>query len=598
MASSYTRQSASQIASGQQSNLSAPYNNEFNQLEAAFSGASGHDHSGGSGLGPTLTRTALNSFGSNTGLVAVTSSTVFTARTITGTANQITVTNGDGVAGNPTLSLPSALTFTGLTITGGTLSGVAINTASTLDASVIGGITPAAGSFTSLTASTTLAVTGAATLNSTLGVTGAITGSSTVTATKFIPTSSSAPTNGLYLPSANSVGLSTNSTVGLSIDSSQNTTLAANVNIGGNIAVNTNKFTVTGASGNTVIGGTLAVTGAATLSSTISASNLTGSNTGDQTITLTGNVTGSGTGSFTTTIAASAVTNAMLAGSIAASKLVGSDIATVGTITSGVWNAGALTSSGAVTGTTHIPTGSVAPTNGFYIPSTNTPGISASGNLVATFASGGPSAAWVKLVSSSPAVLADGSATDIALALQSKGAGNIYVYSHTGSSLLADFIPVVSAVNYLTFAAGSVNQNVAIGCDGSNTDIDLALSAKGAGNVRTGSSGSKQIFCLNTAKVWVAFTSVPSITSNHNVTSITKNSTGDYTVNFTSNLTDANYSISGCCTTNGQGNLVVKAASAGGSASLKSTSQCNVFTINGAGTKYDPGEVYVQIFGN
>lgn len=46
-----------------------------------------------------------------------------------------------------------------------------------------------------------------------------------------------------------------------------------------------------------------------------------GTNTGDQTITLTGDVTGSGTGSFAATIANSAVTNAMLAGSIAISKL-------------------------------------------------------------------------------------------------------------------------------------------------------------------------------------------------------------------------------------------------------------------------------------
>ena len=43
----------------------------------------------------------------------------FTQRTITGTTNQVTVTNGDGVSGNPTLSLPSAITTPGsLTITG------------------------------------------------------------------------------------------------------------------------------------------------------------------------------------------------------------------------------------------------------------------------------------------------------------------------------------------------------------------------------------------------------------------------------------------------------------------------------------------------
>jgi hypothetical protein len=56
------------------------------------------------------------------------------------------------------------------------------------------------------------------------------------------------------------------------------------------------------------------------------------------------------------------ILNADLAGSIAASKLVGSDIATVGTITSGTWNAGAVTSSGALTLTTKASINSVSGT--------------------------------------------------------------------------------------------------------------------------------------------------------------------------------------------------------------------------------------------
>lgn len=47
---------------------------------------------------------------------------VLTARTLTGTANEITVTAGDFSA-TPTLSLPAALTFTGKTVTGGTITG-------------------------------------------------------------------------------------------------------------------------------------------------------------------------------------------------------------------------------------------------------------------------------------------------------------------------------------------------------------------------------------------------------------------------------------------------------------------------------------------
>jgi hypothetical protein len=48
---------------------------------------------------------ALEGLG-GTGLAARTGADAWAQRTITGTANQVTVTNGDGVAGNPTLSLP------------------------------------------------------------------------------------------------------------------------------------------------------------------------------------------------------------------------------------------------------------------------------------------------------------------------------------------------------------------------------------------------------------------------------------------------------------------------------------------------------------
>lgn len=65
--------------------------------------------------------------------------------------------------------------------------------------------------------------------------------------------------------------------------------------------------------------------------------NLSGSWTCAQAPALTGNVT-TPAGSCATTIAALAVTNGMLAGSIAAAKLVGTDIATLGTITTGAWN--------------------------------------------------------------------------------------------------------------------------------------------------------------------------------------------------------------------------------------------------------------------
>lgn len=72
-------------------------------------------------LDPTIV--ALAAFNTN-GLLTQIAADTFVGRTITGTANEITAANGSGVAGNPTLSLPTALTFTGKTITGGTYAAV------------------------------------------------------------------------------------------------------------------------------------------------------------------------------------------------------------------------------------------------------------------------------------------------------------------------------------------------------------------------------------------------------------------------------------------------------------------------------------------
>lgn len=54
------------------------------------------------------TLTSLAAYSTN-GLLTQTSADTFTGRTITGTSNEISVSNGDGVSGNPTLSLPATI---------------------------------------------------------------------------------------------------------------------------------------------------------------------------------------------------------------------------------------------------------------------------------------------------------------------------------------------------------------------------------------------------------------------------------------------------------------------------------------------------------
>lgn len=60
------------------------------------------------------TLTALAAYNTN-GILAQTAADTFAGRTITGTSNEISVSNGDGVAGNPTLSLPATIDLGGKT---------------------------------------------------------------------------------------------------------------------------------------------------------------------------------------------------------------------------------------------------------------------------------------------------------------------------------------------------------------------------------------------------------------------------------------------------------------------------------------------------
>jgi hypothetical protein len=106
------------------------------------------------------------------------------------------------------------------------------------------------------------------------------------------------------------------------------------------------------------------------------------------------------------------------------------------------------------------------------------------------------------------------------------------------------------------------------------------------------------------AKAWVNFngTGTVAIRAAFNVTSITDNGTGDYTVTFTTALVDANYclSLSGVNTTATTSNTSVGVGLTGGSntdnVQLKSTSQVRIFQKTGGGTFVDSQELSVAVF--
>ena len=69
-----------------------------------------------------------------------------------------------------------------------------------------------------------------------------------------------------------------------------------------------------------------------------------------------------------------------------------------------------------------------------------------------------------------------------------------------------------------------------------------------------GTNSTSSTNCIQgSAKAWVNFNGVTTATvrSSFNVSSVTRNGTGDYTVNFTTAMSDANYSIAGSGSTPG-----------------------------------------------
>ena len=75
--------------------------------------------------------------------------------------------------------------------------------------------------------------------------------------------------------------------------------------------------------------------------------------------------------------------------------------------------------------------------------------------------------------------------------------------------------------------------------------VGLTQTADGSGIVKLQSNG-----VTTNALAWVNFngtTSPGTIRSQYNVSSVTKNGTGEYTLNFTNAMTDANYALVGTC---------------------------------------------------
>lgn len=260
------------------------------------------------------------------GLIVKTADGLVESRVLQGTTNRVTVTNGDGVAGNPVVDISAAYAGQATIATLGTV---------------------------------TLGAWQATPVGIAFGGSGQVTANAALNA--FLPTQSGHAGEALFTNGTDTawgtVALGTVTSVGVT----------------GNNGIGVSGSPITSSGTITLSLGAITPSSVAA-SGTVSGSNLSGTNTGDQTITLTGDVTGSGTGSFAATLATvnsnvgsfgsstaiptltvnakglitAVSTNAVVApagtltGTTLAANVVSSSLTSLGTIATGVWQGTAV----------------------------------------------------------------------------------------------------------------------------------------------------------------------------------------------------------------------------------------------------------------
>ncbi|CAB4186633.1 hypothetical protein UFOVP1151_28 [uncultured Caudovirales phage] len=184
---------------------------------------------------------------------------------------------------------------------------------------------------------------------------------------------------------------------------------------------------------------------------------------------------------------------------------------------------------------------------------------------------------------------------DVNGALEAESINTIGAVAIGGAATVTGTLGVTGATTLTGGISGNttVNGNLTIGSGKTLTlDTDPTTNLQAATKAYV-DSGSKAA-----CKAWVKFAGATgTVTASYNVTSVTRTTTGTYTVNITTALADANFAvISNCSNATGIGaGWVTITGQTTSSASLYS-----VYPVSygGAFINFDPTSVYVAIFGN
>ena len=176
-----------------------------------------------------------------------------------------------------------------------------------------------------------------------------------------------------------------------------------------------------------------------------------------------------------------------------------------------------------------------------------------------------------------PSSLADNSVT---LAKMAGGTdGNLITYDASGDPA---YVTTGTSGQVLTSGGVGVAPTFQAAAGGADTSLSNLASA------------GEQRVC----QAWAEFdgTGTPSVTNSYNVSSITDNGTGLFQINFTSNMTNANYAVAGSVIGSTDGNMSAMYSTSGGP--VKTTSAFNTRWADPGATHYDSDKHLIMVFGD
>jgi hypothetical protein len=165
-------------------------------------------------------------------------------------------------------------------------------------------------------------------------------------------------------------------------------------------------------------------------------------------------------------------------------------------------------------------------------------------------------------------------------------------------------ISTAGKVSGNAITSGTIAGSTAISTTG--TISSGTITANLTGTVTGNASGLSSPASNGLAKAWVNFNgagtytlgtpTAATIRSSHNVSTITKNANGDFTVNFSSAFPNANYAV--MVTAQGSANNALSVIRAGAAATMVTTTSVRVSFLDTSAGPENPNTACVVIFGN